>query len=211
MSYCAEYCIEMPDDFPVEVFTRFMASARDVLLNPEVSPAWQEFAGATNLIGWRFRHSSENWKAYKDSSDRFGDQADHEELFQRECALFGMFSAGVSCIESATYALAALSSHPAVLALPFGVKEQRGCNPRVLSLWLMDRSKAQALVDTLSKLLSSTEWSLWLDLRNRMSHRSNLPRIAIGSMGAPPPATKPFNFAATSSTPRVEADIADFD
>ena len=96
MTYCAEYCIEMPDDFPVEELTQFMASARKVLLEPVKSPAWQEFAGASNLIGWRFRASSEDWLTYKNSVAKLGDGAGHDELFRRERALFGMFSTGVS-------------------------------------------------------------------------------------------------------------------
>jgi hypothetical protein len=211
MSYCAEYCLEMPDDFPVDELTQFMATARRVLLSPVKSPAWQEFAGASNLIGWRFRASSEDWLAYKKSLATFGDSASHNELFQRERALFGMFSAGVSCIESTTYSLAALASHPDVLSLPFGPVEQRACSPRNLADWLAPHAAASQLVGVLTSLVTSREWLQWVALRNRMTHRSNLPRIIVASVGAPPPPTKPLNFAPTSSTPRVEAETSDFD
>lgn len=201
----------MPDDFPVEELTQFMAMARRVLLNPEKSLAWNEFAGASNLVGWRFRASSDEWLAYKKSLVTFGDSAGHEELYRRERALFNMFSAGVSCIESTTYALAALASHPAVLSLPFGPAEQRACSPRKLADWLAPHAAASQLAGVLTGLLASREWPLWVELRNRMTHRSNLPRIHVASVGAPPPITKPLNFAPTSSTPRVEAETSEFD
>jgi len=211
MTFCAEYCLEMPDDFPIHELTQFMATARRVLLNPDKSPAWKEFAGASNLIGWRFRASSEDWLAYKTSLSTVGDSANHEQLFVRERALFGMFTAGVSCIESTTYSLAALASHPAILSLPFAAAKRRECNPRNLAEWLAPYPTAGVLADALTSVVTSPEWSLWVGLRNRMTHRSNLPRIHVASVGAPPPPTKPLHFAPTSSTPLVEADTSDFD
>jgi hypothetical protein len=201
----------MPDDFPIDELLQFMATSRSVLLNPEKSLAWVEFAGASNLIGWRFRASSEDWIAYKKSFDTHGDSGGFEEIYFRERVLFGMFSAGISCIESTTYALAALASHPNVLSLSFGDTEQRTCSPRKLVKWLAPYTDANLLADVLNKLLLSGEWSLWVELRNRMTHRSNLPRIINASVGAPPPVSKPLNFAPTSSTPRVEAEISEFD
>lgn len=200
----------MPEDFPVEEFTQFMAIARQVLLQPTQSPSWTELAGATNLIGWRFRASSEDWQSYKHSLATITNLT-HEVLFERECALFGMFSAGVSVVESTTYAIATLLSHPSVLALKFGPEEQRRCSPRSLSNWLAHYPQAIELSDTLKMLLNSCEWSLWIDLRNRLTHRSCLPRIIHASIGAPLPVTKPIIFAKTSSTPAIDADIADFD
>ena len=206
----AEYCIELPDDFPEAELTHYMAIARKVLLEPQKSPQWSEFGGASNLIAWRYRASFEDWAYYK-TSLQTRTNPDHEENFRRERAIFGMFTAGVSCIESTCYSLAALSSHPAVLALPFGVVEQRRCNPSALRDWIAPHAKAATLSATLDRLLASPEWDLWLSLRNRMTHRSNLPRVIQAWMGSPPPPIKPIHFAATSSTPTVEAETTDFD
>lgn len=211
MPYCYEYCLVMPDDFPVDALTAFMASARSVLLAPEMSPVWVEFTGASNLVGWRFRAASEYWETYKNSVVNIGNGGGHEQLYRRERALFGMFTAGVSCIESTTYAMAALASHSAVLSIPFGLSQQRACNPRNLVDWLVPYSPATALRAALTSLLGSEEWKLWVDLRNWMTHRSNLPPITFASIGGPLPVVKPLTFAATSSTPSVDADFADFD
>lgn len=206
MVYCAEYCLEMPDDFPADELIQFMTSARQVLINPDVSPAWKEFGGASNLIGWRFRATSEYWSSFKAASEN-----NHDEVYQKECALFGMFTAGVSCIESTTYALAALASHTNVLSLKFGPDEQRICSPNNLIKWLKPHATGKGLYGVLAELLTSSEWRTWVDLRNRMMHRSNLPRISSIYSGSMPPATKPINFAPTSSTPLVEAEFSDFD
>lgn len=210
MRRSAEYCIDLPDDFPEVQLTRYMTAARKVLLEPIKSLQWGEFAGASNLIAWRYRASYEDWQYYKQSLASHSN-ADHNELFKRERALFGMFTAGVSCIESTVYSLAALASHPAVLSLPFGAVEQRHCSPSSLRDWLLPYSRASTVVSVLNELLSAKQWALWVDLRNRMTHRSNLPRVIKAWAGGPPPPIKPIHFAATSSTPDVEGEAADFD
>jgi len=162
MIYCPEYCIEAPDDFPITELTQFMATARHVLLDSGKAreSAWKEFAGASNLIGWRFRASSEDWLYYKNSWEMYGAAVDHEGKYRRERALFGMFTAGVACVESTTYALAALASHSKVFAMPFGIKEQRACSPKRLAKWLASNPKASSLVETLKSLHHSSEWNL---------------------------------------------------
>lgn len=205
-----EYCLDLPEDFPEPQLIQYMAVARRILLEPHKSPQWGEFAGASNLIAWRYRSSFEDWQYYKGSLNTHANP-DHEELFRRERALFGMFTAGVSCIESACYSLAALASHPAVLGIPFGTPEQRRCSPSVLRDWLAPHAKAATLNATLGILLASPEWEIWVSLRNRMTHRSNLPRVIQAWVGATPPPIKPIHFAATSSTPCIEAETTDFD
>ncbi len=210
MRRSAEYCIDLPEDFPEPQLTKYMAVARRVLLEPTKSHQWSEFAGASNLLAWRYRASFEDWQYYKGSLSAHSNP-DHDELYRRERALFGMFTAGVSCIESTCYSLAALASHPAVLALPFGAGEQRRCSPSALQVWLAPYAKASVLNGTLATLLASTEWDLWVSLRNRMTHRSNLPRVIHAWTGSTPPPIKPLHFAATSSSPAVEAETTDFD
>ena len=119
MRYNQELCIELPNEFPADEFEKFMATARRVLLEREIGVEWKEFAGASNLVGWRYRASIEDWLRYKDSWERLGANVPHEELYQRERAIYGMFSAGVCCVEASVYAIAAFASHPDVLSIPF--------------------------------------------------------------------------------------------
>lgn len=212
MTFCAEFCLEMPDDFPVNELTAFMAEARRVLIpGGNTSAAWKEFGGASNLIGWRYRASSDAWHEHRESVKTYGGGRNHEDVYLQERSLFLMFSAGVSCIESTTYALAAAASDSHVCGIAFTNKEQRACSPTRLLTWLTPHSKGTDLAAALLELLAAPEWTLWVDLRNRMTHRSNLPRRHFASVGAPPPQVKPLNYAPTSSTPEVDADFADWD
>lgn len=210
MRRSTNYCLDLPDDFPEVELTGYMSVARKVLLEPQKSVQWKEFAGASNLIGWRYRASYEDWQYYKTSLATHSNP-DHEELYRRERALFGMFTGGVSCIESTVYSLAALASHPSVLALPFGPAEQRRCTPSKLRDWLVPHTKASAVSAALNEMHAASEWRMWGELRNRMTHRSNLPLVIHAWTGTSPPPIKPLHFAATSSTPAVKAETTEFD
>lgn len=189
-----------------------MAEARRVLIpGGNTSSAWEEFGGASNLIGWRYRASFDAWHDYRDSVKSHGGGRNHEDVYQQERSLFLMFSAGVSCIESTAYALAAAASDASVCGIAFTNKEQRACSPSRLLTWLTPHATATDMVAELQALIAAPEWGLWLDLRNRMAHRSNLPRRHFASVGAPPPQVNPLNYAPTSSTPEVDADLADWD
>lgn len=211
MVFSTEHQLNLPNSFPSDEMVAFMATARRVLLTPSKSEAWSEFSGASNLIGWRFRSCSEDMERYIAFWKTFGANIPFEEMYLQERALFGMFTAGVSCIESTCYALHALASHPKLLALPFGEKEQRLCNPIRLQKNLLNHHSAHALAETLNVLINSNEWIQWTNLRNRMTHRSNLPRIIRGATGTDPPPMKALHFAATSSTSAFEADISNLE
>ena len=106
MPYSEILCLDMPEDFPVEAYIGFMAEARRVMTpDKQQVPAWKEFAGASNLIAWRYKASADAWREHRESLE--GGTKNHEDLYLQERSLFMMFVAGVSCIESTCYALAA--------------------------------------------------------------------------------------------------------
>lgn len=197
--------LDLPDTFPNSEFESFMEASRAILL-PDKGAPWKEFAGASNLIGWRFRACNEYCQSYLASWREFGTNVSFEELYSRERNMFGMFVSGISCIESITYAVAALASHPQKLGLPFGDQEQRRCNPKALKQRLDSLAAAAPIVEALDRLLRSAEWNLWLSLRNRMTHRSNLPRRHYASVGSTPLPENPVHFGFTSSTPDFVGD-----
>ena len=204
--YCEGNAIDMPDAFPCEAFTQYLKTARRVLETPYGTDAQKEFGGASNLIGWRFRACHEDWQAYQKWFAKSESQPSHEANFRRERALFGMFSSGVSCIESMTYSLAALASHPHVLSLPFDAERQRACNPVRLADWLKEYAAASRLESAVRAMVASDEWSFWVNLRNRMTHRSSLPRNIWLYVGAPTPPAQALDFAKTSSTSAIQKD-----
>ncbi len=187
-----------------------MTAARAILL-PNKGAAWAEFAGASNLIGWRYRATHEHIRAYLTSWDHLGADVSFEVLYSRERHLFGMFTSGCSCIESTCYAIYALSSHPDVIGLAFGDREQRACSPKVLRDAVASEPRAQPLVVVLTDLLRSNVWHSWVHLRNRMLHRSNLPHIIRGAVGGPAPRAFALELAPTSSTPALKANESEFE
>lgn len=188
-----------------------MAKARDIMLTPTMSDEWKELGGAANVIGWRFRACHEHMTEYVESWSTHGANISFEEMYHRERALFEMFSAGVSCIESTCYAINALASHPKLLNLLFSEREQRRCSPSRLYECLAKHDRARPLANSLDVLINSSEWVLWDGLRNRMIHRSNLPRIVQGAIGVEPPPAKALHFSATTSTPAFEEDVSHLD
>lgn len=210
MPYLESLCLDMPESFPAEDYISLMAEARRVMIpDKQDVPAWKEFGGASNLIGWRYRASADAWRDHRTSLER-GTKS-HEEYYEQECSLFMMFVAGVSCLESACYAMAAAASHPLVCGLQFDADRQRMCSPDRLRRWLVGHSKAASLARALDGLVVANQWQLWIDLRNRMTHRSNLPRRHYASVGAPPPVVRPLNYAPTCSTPDIDANYEDWD
>lgn len=207
MPFVESLQLEMPTTFPAAEYEGFMTAAKSVLL-PIKTDAWKEFAGASNLIGWRFRGAAEYMDEYLESWNKLGSNVGFEELYKRERSLFGMFSSAVSCLESTSYALYALASHPAVLGVSFREAEQRKCNPLRLRNALASHARASLLVSALSAIIDSQELALLIDFRNRMTHRSNIPRVIYGAMGSELPLAKALQFAATSSSPAWEADAS---
>jgi len=195
----------LPDEFPEEEYSCFMTACKSILI-PVKTDSWRQFAGASNLIMWRFRSCYEDMKFYIDSWVEHGVNVSRDELYMRERALFGMFSSGVSCIESTCYAIYSLASHASIYNLPFGDNEQRRCSPKNLKIALSSHDTARNIVTELISIINSSEWEFWVDLRNRMSHRSNIPRVIRGAGGSSPPPAKALQFGATSSTPAFEAD-----
>ncbi|MCE1181479.1 MAG: hypothetical protein LWW81_04125 [Rhodocyclales bacterium] len=210
MHRSAAFLIDVPDNFPEQALSAFLDYAREHLLNTSYAEPWNEFGGSSNLILWRFRTCFEDWEIYKASLAAHSNP-DFEELYHRERALFGMFTAGVSCIDNTVYSLAALASHPAVLGIAFGPPQQRACGPGALRQWLAPHANAAPMVDALDQLRNSAQWGLLVDFRNRMMHRSPLPRVIKAWMGTPPPVIKPLHFAPTTSTPELEEDLQHFD
>jgi hypothetical protein len=208
MAFCEEMQIELPDSFPMTSFTEFMATGRKILL-PD--PLWSEFGPASNLIAWRYRACAEDCNAYLSLWKNVGAMPNsHEEVYLRERALFGMFVSGVSCIESTCYTICALASSPKVLEPPFGPGQQRRASPFQLRRALIPHAasmKTERLIKALTAIHESDDWKTWIDFRNRMAHRSNIPhryRVIVTAESEAPPAIS-AQFAQTSSSSQMEA------
>jgi hypothetical protein len=206
MPYFDTLCINMPPTFPTAQFTQFLDRGRQVLIGPNgPTPEWKEFGLASNIIGWRYRAAHEALEHLRGRYITTSGPIDHEDLYQRECALFTLFTAGVSCIEACVYGIAAHTSR--AVGFPFGINEQRACKPTKLRDWLKPHPAASALTTVVQDVIDSSEWALWVEVRNRLSHRGNLPGIIYAAMGGPLPATNPILFAETTSTAAIDMGV----
>ncbi|MDP1771453.1 MAG: hypothetical protein Q8L15_04155 [Methylobacter sp.] len=177
MVFSKTHQLYLPSNFPFTEMDAFKAAA-DRLLMPETSiiEEWQEYAGAINLIGWRFRNCHEDMERWIGSLNMHGENGDFEEEYLRDRALFGFFTAGLSCIESTCYALSALAYHLALLDLPSKMDKKWYLYPKDLEKRLLERPKTVALKTKLHELTGSNEFERLKQLRDRVTHRSNLPR-----------------------------------
>jgi hypothetical protein len=194
--------LELPESFPGNSFDEFVSTGRAVLANDK--DLRKEFNLATNIVSWRYRASVEHMDAYIAGSDQT-----FEDIYRREAHLFSLFSSAVSFIEASCYASYAMAS--LLFHVPFGPREQKEPPKGFLAVVANNRPNANIVV-ALNALLNSDEWNLWVDLRNRMTHRGNLPmriRAVIGS-SRPVSARRPLEFAATSSTADLTESAIDY-
>lgn len=211
MPYITDLCINMPPDFPAPVFSAFLDKARSTLIGPEgTTPQWKEFALASNNVAWRYRTAHEALEFLRGRYATTTGSLDHEDNYMRERALFSLFTSSVSCVESALYAIAAYTCK--LGGFQFGPREQRECHRRgKLVDWITSSITAVALSQAIQDLEESSEWDLWVSVRNRLSHRGNLPSIIHAAIGAPIPQMNPILFAETTSTDAIDMGIHELD
>ena len=208
MPYVQDLCINMPPDFPAGEFSEFLDKARKALIEADGTILrWKEFGLASNIIAWRYRTAHEELEFLRGRYSTTTGPIDHEDLYERERALFMLFAGGVSCIEACIYAIAAYCSN--VAGFQFGPQEQRTCDAKKLRKWIAPFLTMKALSNAIKDIDESVEWKLWRSVRNRLSHRGNLPGILHAAMGGALPAVNPILFDETTSTDAIDMDVQD--
>lgn len=208
MPYVEDLCINMPSEFPARVFSTFLEAARKALTESDGAAAQGiEFGLASNIIAWRYRTAHEALEFLRGRYSTTTGPTDHEDRYERERALFTLFTGGVSCIDACTYAIAAYCSK--VVGFQFEEKEQRNYKLKNLREWITPFPKSTNLSNVIENIENSNEWDFWKDVRNRLSHRGNLPGIIVAAAGAPPPKVNPILFSKTTSTDAIDMSVQD--
>lgn len=206
MPYIENLCINMPPEFPAVPFTQLRKLQQTVLVTDGVqSTQCKEFGLASNTIAWRYKAAHEELSLLRGHYSQKNAPVDHEDLYKREKAMFNFFTAGVSCIETTIYAIAAYTSK--VLSFDFTEKLQRACSPSALNRWLKPYPTAEKLALETAELSNSAEWGFLLEVRNRLSHRGNLPAIVCASVGEAPREVNPLLFDRTTSTDPIDMNF----
>lgn len=212
MPYCENLCLEMPASFPCLEYTLWRTTASPIVAAaPPGDPSWENLA-ASNLTAWRFRQSCEAWEHIKQLVHDKPNGGSHEDQYQMDSHMFTMLTTMISCIESTLYSISAVASSPMVVGYLFDNQAQRkGSDASWLLSQLTGHPKATLLVGELTLLVGSTDWKFLLDLRNRVSHRTNLSRIVFATVGGVLPPSVPFHYAATTNTPEIKRSVMDFE
>jgi len=212
MAYCENLCLEMPASFPCSEYTLWRSTASPIVAAaPPGDPACESLA-ASNLTAWRFREACEAWARIKRLVHDKPNGGSHEDQYQMDSDMFTMLTAMISCIESTLYSISAVGSLPTVVGYLFDHKAQKkGSDASWLLGMVAGNSKAAMLANELTSLAGSAQWTFLLDLRNRVSHRSNLSRVGFATVGGVLPAPVPFHYAATTNTPEIRKTVPDFE
>jgi len=189
--------VSMPDLFPVTEYDKYRDQGTRMLLDASAVD-WVEFQSSVEVATWRYRAFHENAEAYK---NHYQDLSSIENAFMTERFLFGTFVNAVSSIECLSYSGWALLSTPEVLNISFTEAEKRRCSPASFLDRLCAVDNSDGLRLAVQNIHQSSFWKTCIGLRNRMSHRSKIPRhLSIGE-GAPP-----STLAGTSSTNAIHVD-----
>ncbi|MEE7624713.1 hypothetical protein V3O24_00950 [Methylobacter sp. Wu8] len=206
------HSINLPSNFPFREMEAFKTAADSILTLEIPGATWQEYAGATNLIGWRFRGCYEDMNKWIDLWNHC-DKASSEEIYLRERALFGFFTAGLSCVETTCYALYALARHLELLdpQLLANKRDKWHSNPSEFNRLLLEQDETLALKARLQVLIASDDYKCLKDRRNRMNHRSDIPINYTLNMGAELPPTEKQDFVRTTSTEAFNLGVSELE
>lgn len=195
--------IVMPLQFPSEVFDEYRDTGLR-LMRLAQDDHWTEFSSACTNVAWRYRACWDHAESYKACYTTLGPI---EAVYQTERHYFGTYTNGLSAIESMLYSLHALLASSKLLGWPFSETERKKRLPNYALGRIENEPQVKRrfanIHQVLRELIDCRYWLVCKERRNRMYHRSRIPRhLAIGD--GPPR----FRLPATSSTEKDPADLA---
>jgi hypothetical protein len=171
----------MPHDFAVAVFDRLNARVAAMPGRPE--PAWSQFAGAWNAVGYRFLAAAR-------ADARFVGAYRRNDRLSQELDLFAFVSTACSAIECMAYAVHAVGAMLAPDGFPIGSEQQRkGVNLSTTAQRLESRYPVDSLAALFIRIRKDHQWRQLVDWRDIEIHRGTPGRlIHLSARGpAPPP------------------------
>ena len=203
----------VPKEFPDEAFSHFLNLGKKAIsMEPEdlARPLLQEFGCATNIIPWRFRSGFEFKSEFVQSWEIIGNAADHNEIYKREKSFFGWLNAEVSAIDASFHAIYVLCALKQNFNLDFSEKARRNISPKKLADQIPENVPSYLLKKSIVDVINSKEYGSVKELRNRMSHRGNIPRHIKVTPGSGPD-LEFLNYAATWSSAALVGDSSKID
>lgn len=169
----------MPLDFAVAVFDRL--NARVAAMPGRSEPAWSQFAGAWNAVGYRFLAAAR-------ADDRFADAYESNDRLRQELELFAFVSTACSAVECMAYAVHALGAMLAPDAFPIGSeKERKAVDLSRAARRLESRYPVDPLAALFCRIGEDDQWGELVDWRDIEIHRGTPGRLIHLSAGGPAP------------------------
>lgn len=169
----------MPHDFAVAVFDRL--NARVAAVPGRLEPAWSQFAGAWNAVGYRFLAAAQ-------ADARFVVASRRNDRLRQELELFAFVSTACSAVECMAYAVHALGAMLAPDAFPIGSeKERKAVDLSKTARRLESRYPGDPLATLFRSIDENDQWRELVDWRDIEIHRGTPGRLIHRSAGGPAP------------------------
>ena len=163
---------DLPEEYPQDTAERAYRALLDI-----VGPRPAQLMGqGFNGVAYRWRTASECHIDYLDLVSEYGEGPPTEVRYLQEKALFGFFTSGLAAIECFSFALHALGAHVSSGRFPIDDKSLRQVTPTSVSKKYRSQWPNSALSESLSNLVEDSQFELWKDIRNVLSHRAAPPR-----------------------------------
>jgi hypothetical protein len=172
--------IEISEDFPYKPYSKVGATMATIL---ETYPKeWSEFGGSWNSVAYRFKAFSDSDELFTFSVNKEGPTPPHPERYTQENSLFIFFVAGLSVIESLTYAMYMIGSIVKPQDFPITNDDIKNIYPELVRDKYNKNFKNDAITKILTKFLISQEYHEWKEIRNILIHRTTPGRnMTLGS------------------------------
>jgi hypothetical protein len=188
--------LDLPHDFPVGEFeaAELGFRARTGTSPIALPPTWQEFATAWITVAYRYLDVAHFDESLRRSLRHAGAAPPPDERYLQERYLFAFFVGGLSAIESACYGICAIAWEAAGPGQAFDLAtqaQQRAVTPRSVRNRLQEAFSGDAVTSTLDRILRSSEYKEWAEIRNALAHRTSPPRKHYTHIGASSPPEPP--------------------
>lgn len=169
----------MPLDFAVAVFDRL--NARVAAMPGRSEPAWSQFAGAWNAVGYRFLAAAQ-------ADARFVVASRRNDRLRQELELFAFVSTACGAVECMAYAVHALGAMLAPDAFPMRSEtERRAIKLSTTARRLESRYPVDPLAALFCRIGEDDQWRELVDWRDIEIHRGTPGRLIHLSAGGPAP------------------------
>lgn len=187
--------IRLPLDFPRSPYHSFYGRVQARAQADGYPNEWQvHFIGSWKAIAYRFRACEQHCRDFTHSVATVGGAPPESHQYRQDADLFGFFVNGLAALESLYYCLFAVGSRLSPAGFPFTTDRHiRKVKPASVASAFAKDYPGDALTEALHRVLATSAFQEWTEMRNVLAHRIVPGRIIYGgsvSATIPPPALR---------------------